>query len=74
MKNCIVKIIDNAFEKNDEGGLFPLKALVSSRTAPLHMQARKWLDATFIGQTAICTMHPGHFSIFFPISSVVSGE
>ena len=25
MKNCIVKIIDNAFEKkNDEGGLFPL--------------------------------------------------
>ena len=22
MKNCIVKI-DNAFEKNDEGGLFP---------------------------------------------------
>ena len=24
MKNCIVKIIDNVFEKNDEGGLFPL--------------------------------------------------
>ena len=38
------------------------------------MQARKWLDATFIGQTAVCTMHLGHFSIFFPISSVVSGE
>ena len=25
MKNCIVKIIDNVLEKNDEGGLFPLK-------------------------------------------------
>ena len=24
MKNCIKKIIDNVFEKNDEGGLFPL--------------------------------------------------
>ena len=24
MKNCIVKIIDNVFEKNDEGELFPL--------------------------------------------------
>ena len=24
MKNCVVKIIDNAFEKNDEVGLFPL--------------------------------------------------
>ena len=24
MKNCIVKIIDNVFEKNDEGGLFPI--------------------------------------------------
>ena len=24
MKNCIVKIIDNVFEINDEGGLFPL--------------------------------------------------
>ena len=24
MKNCIVKIIDNVFGKNDEGGLFPL--------------------------------------------------
>ena len=24
MKNCIVKIIDNVFKKNDEGGLFPL--------------------------------------------------
>ena len=24
MKNCIVKIIDNVFEKNDGGGLFPL--------------------------------------------------
>ena len=24
MKNCIVKIINNVFEKNDEGGLFPL--------------------------------------------------
>ena len=24
MKNCTVKIIDNVFEKNDEGGLFPL--------------------------------------------------
>ena len=23
MKNCIVKIIDNVLEKNDEGGLFP---------------------------------------------------
>ena len=23
MKNCIVKIINNVFEKNDEGGLFP---------------------------------------------------
>ena len=23
-KNCIVKIINNVFEKNDEGGLFPL--------------------------------------------------
>ena len=23
-ENCIVKIIDNVFEKNDEGGLFPL--------------------------------------------------
>ena len=28
------------------------------------MQARKWLDATFIGQTAVCTMHLGHFSIY----------
>ena len=27
MKNCIVKIINNVFEKNDEGGLFPLKGL-----------------------------------------------
>ena len=27
MKNCIVKITDNVFEKNDEGGLFPLKGL-----------------------------------------------
>ena len=26
MKNCIVKIIDNVFEKNDEGGLFPLNS------------------------------------------------
>ena len=25
MKNCSVKIIDNVFEQNDEGGLFPLK-------------------------------------------------
>ena len=25
MKNFIVKIIDNVFEKNDEGGLFPLR-------------------------------------------------
>ena len=25
MKNCVVKIIGNAFEKNDEVGLFPLK-------------------------------------------------
>ena len=24
MKNCIVKIIDNVSEKNDDGGLFPL--------------------------------------------------
>ena len=24
MQNWIVKIIDNVFEKNDEGGLFPL--------------------------------------------------
>ena len=24
MKNCIMKIINNVFEKNDEGGLFPL--------------------------------------------------
>ena len=24
MKNCIVKIIDKVFEKNDEGELFPL--------------------------------------------------
>ena len=24
MKNCIVKIIDNVFDKNDEGGLFPV--------------------------------------------------
>ena len=24
IKNCIVKIIKNIFEKNDEGGLFPL--------------------------------------------------
>ena len=24
MRNCVVKIIDNVFEKNDEGGLFPL--------------------------------------------------
>ena len=24
MKNCIVKIIDNVFKKNYEGGLFPL--------------------------------------------------
>ena len=24
LKNCIVKINDNVFEKNDEGGLFPL--------------------------------------------------
>ena len=23
MKNCIVKIINKVFEKNDEGGLFP---------------------------------------------------
>ena len=29
MKNCIVKIIDNVFEKNDEGGLFPLKGQFS---------------------------------------------
>ena len=27
MKNCIVKIIDNTFEKNDEGGLIPLMSL-----------------------------------------------
>ena len=27
MKNCIVKIINNVFEKNDEGGLFPLKEI-----------------------------------------------
>ena len=27
MKNGIVKIIDNIFEKNDEGGLFPLTAV-----------------------------------------------
>ena len=27
MKKCNVKIIDNVFEKNDEGGLFPLKDL-----------------------------------------------
>ena len=38
------------------------------------MQTRKWLDPTFIGQTAVCTIHLGHFFIFFPISSVVSGE
>ena len=25
MKNCIVKIINNVFEKNDKGGLFPLR-------------------------------------------------
>ena len=24
IKNCIMKIINNVFEKNDEGGLFPL--------------------------------------------------
>ena len=24
MKNCILKIINNVFEKNDEGELFPL--------------------------------------------------
>ena len=30
MKNCIVKIIDNVFEKNDEGGLFPLMVGVTS--------------------------------------------
>ena len=46
--------------------------------APPHMQARKWLDAISldhrpIGQIAVCTMHLGDFSIFFPISSVVSG-
>ena len=29
MKNCIVKIIDLVFEKNDEGGLFPLTRAVS---------------------------------------------
>ena len=27
MKSCIVKIIDNVFEKDDEGGLFPLSCL-----------------------------------------------
>ena len=32
MKNCIVKIINNVFEKNDEGGLFPLTR------APLALQ------------------------------------
>ena len=29
------------------------------------MQTRKWLDPTFIGQKAVCTMHLGHVSIFF---------
>ena len=31
MKNCIVKIIDNVFEKNDGGGLFPLRENLSIR-------------------------------------------
>ena len=30
MKNCIVKIINNVFEKNDEGGLFPLNEVKRS--------------------------------------------
>ena len=36
MKNCIAKIIDNVFEKNDEDGLFPLTLAspVAERTPP----------------------------------------
>ena len=30
MKNCIVKIIDNVFEKNDKGGLFPLNKVTNA--------------------------------------------
>ena len=33
MKNCIVKIIDNVFEKNEGGGLFPLSANKANESA-----------------------------------------
>ena len=37
MKNCIVKIIDNVFEKNDGGGLFPLRACLTFFRGTYHL-------------------------------------
>ena len=45
MKNCIVKIIYSVFEKNDEGGLFPLNKCSPLATA---MRGRWYIDKTTV--------------------------
>ena len=48
MKNSIVKIIDNVFEKNDEGGLFPLKgkkrSIITSDRPPSDWENALWVS------------------------------
>ena len=48
MKNCIVKIIDNVFENNDEGGLFPLKGknrrIITSDRPPSVWENALWVS------------------------------
>ena len=48
MKNCIVKIVDNVFEKNDEGGLFPLKGknrrIITSDRPPSVWENALWVS------------------------------
>ena len=40
MKKCIVKIIHNVFEQNDEGGLFPLNVSTAPRFAGPALSSR----------------------------------
>ena len=44
MENCIVKIIHNVFEKNDEGGLFPLTGVGQDQATSLSNEARLLSD------------------------------
>ena len=48
MRNCIVTIIYNVFEKNDEGGLFPLKGK-NQRVITSDRPPSVWFVCLFIG-------------------------